>query len=258
MYSLLLMSAMAGTPDATSFGWRSAACHGCYATVPVGCTGCSGSASCQGTTSCYGTSSCTGCTGASRGPLFPRLAARHASKSAGCQGSCYGSGYGNCAGGSTCYGHIPYGSCYGSMRGAACMGNCYGSFYGLGCYGSCYGQAACYGHVAGPMMAIDPIPHVTVAATKAPTTLTVELPANATLFVDGGLVKGQGALRTFNTPELAIGQSFYYELKAEVVINGKTEVEEQRVIVRAGEPAKATFSKLTAAVTTAGAAVASK
>ena len=142
------------------------------------------------------------------------------------------------------------------------MGNCYGSYYGMGCYGSCYGQAACYGHVVGSTMAIDPIPFVQHAATsasgKAATTLTVELPTSATLYVDGGMIKGEGALRTFNTPELAKGQSFYYELKAEVVVNGKTETEEQRVIVRAGEPATATFKKLTAAVAAPGAVVASK
>jgi uncharacterized protein (TIGR03000 family) len=142
------------------------------------------------------------------------------------------------------------------------MGNCYGSYYGMGCYGSCYGQAACWGNVAGPTMAIDPIPYVKTVASapseKAPTTLTVELPANATLYVDGGLVKGEGAVRTFNTPELERGQSFYYELKAEVVVNGQTRTEEQKVIVRAGEPAKATFTKLTAAVASRGTALASK
>lgn len=258
MYSLLLMSAMAGTPDTASFGWRTA-CHGCYATVSVGCTGCTGVTSCHGTTNCHGYSSCTGCTGATRGPLFPRLAARLSCQGSACHGSCYGSCYGS---GSSCYGHINYGSCFGSFRGAGCMGNCYGSFYGMGCYGSCYGQAACYGHVVGATMAIDPIPQASQftpgVLAKAATTLTVELPATATLFVDGGLIKGEGALRTFNTPELVKGQSFYYELKAEVVVNGKTETEEQRVIVRAGEPATATFKKLTAAVNAPGAVVASK
>ena len=113
MYSLILMSAMAGTPDVAGFGYG------------TGCTGVSVSYAAS-----YSYSSCSGCCG----PLFPRLSqvaqgvgrfARSTYRSAGCHGP-------------TFYSSACYGSCYGS----SCYGSgCYGSCYGSSCFGSsCYGS----------------------------------------------------------------------------------------------------------------------
>jgi uncharacterized protein (TIGR03000 family) len=83
---------------------------------------------------------------------------------------------------------------------------------------------------------------------KAPARLTVELPASARLYVDGAAVTGGGSARLYHTPELPAGQAFYYDLKAEVLVNGVPVVEESRAIVRAGESVTVSFPKLVAAM----------
>jgi uncharacterized protein (TIGR03000 family) len=121
---------------------------------------------------------------------------------------------------------------------------------------------------------IDPIPVAPAApvpatpapaapATDAPKTggtssqasarLTVELPAAAKLFVDGAEVAGTGATRNFHTPELAADGTFFYDLRAEVEVNGAVQTEEKRVVVRAGETVTTSFAKLAAVVSDAGA-----
>ena len=284
MYSLILMSAMAGTPDVASFGYG------------TGCTGCSGVS--VSYSASYSYSSCGGCGGCS-GPTFPRLShlasgvgrfARSSYRSAGCHGTtfyssaCYGSCYG-----SACYGSACYGSCYrSSCFGSACYGS---SCFGSGCYGSscfgCVGSAPViinggsyvvpgapvsapigesYGTVSlrgnGTDTVLAARPTVTVEASgdaKATASLSIELPATATLFVDGNLITGGGETRQFHTPELQRGQAFYYEVKAIVEVNGKLEVEEKRVVVKAGESLRESFPKLLASVKAAGgSAVATK
>ena len=76
----------------------------------------------------------------------------------------------------------------------------------------------------------------------------VVLPANAKLFVDGRATGGEGTERAFFTPPLARGQKFYYDVKAELVVDGKPVVEEKRVIVQAGDDLRESFPKLFAAV----------
>ncbi|HET6572045.1 MAG TPA: TIGR03000 domain-containing protein [Fimbriiglobus sp.] len=266
MYSLLLMTAVAGGPDAAAFGWRSGGCNGCYGGVAVGCSGysscygggfagCSGS-SCSGY-SCSGYSSCHGCHGG--GFLGCGLFARWHARKASCHG---GSGY-SCYG-SLCHGYSAgWGSCYGSGNGGGCWGSCYGSGVGAGCWGSsygagCHGGAACYGAPVGPVM-MDAIPVAPAApapaapatggtTSQAPARLTVELPATAKLFVDGAEVTGVGATRQFHTPDLPAAGMFFYDLRAEVAVNGTVRTEQKRVVVRAGETATATFAELAAAV----------
>jgi uncharacterized protein (TIGR03000 family) len=89
---------------------------------------------------------------------------------------------------------------------------------------------------------------------SAPAKLIVELPADAKLFIDDQAMKTTSEKRSFNTPVLQAGQAYFYDLKAEVVRDGKTYTETRRVIVRAGETARAAFPELA----TAGAAPADK
>ena len=258
MYSLLLMSAMAGTPDAAAFGGRrDAGCHGCTGAVAASCYGgCYGSdagAACYGScygsscygSACYGSSGCQGDGGGLlRGGLFGLRGGR---KAASCHGStaCYGS----CHGGS-CHGASCYGSCHGAGAGAGCHG---AACYGSGCHGA--GCSGCGGVIVStdlpsiPVVegrtvaaAVAEIPAVTAAAT-----ITVELPASAKLYVDGVPTAATGTTRQFHTPELAAGKAFYYEMKAEVVVNGRVEVEQKRVVVRAGATLTESFPKLLAA-----------
>ena len=81
----------------------------------------------------------------------------------------------------------------------------------------------------------------------APGKLVVELPADAKLYIDDQPMKTTAERRSFNTPTLQPGQAYYYELRAEVTREGKTYTESKRVIVKAGETARATFPELTAA-----------
>lgn len=80
----------------------------------------------------------------------------------------------------------------------------------------------------------------------APARLAIELPAKASLYVDGVAVPGTGTSRQFHTPELARGKVYFYELKVVVLIDGKSEVEEKKIVVRAGDSAIESFPKLIA------------
>src|SRR5262249_11956158 len=87
-----------------------------------------------------------------------------------------------------------------------------------------------------------------------PAKVVVELPADAKLFIDDQAMKATSERRSFNTPTLQPGQAYYYEGRAQVERDGKTYSETKRVIVRAGETARASFPELT----TAGSGSASK
>lgn len=216
MYSMVLMAALTtgvATPDCHH---RCGGCCGCYG----GWGGCYGGG-------CYG----GGCYGG------------------GCYGGCYG-GFGGCYGGG-CYG----GGCYG--------GGCYGG--GYGCWGgySSWGCAGCvggYGGISYPGMigpgvggAVVPNaggeqlppakPNKDGKETRVPNRakLIVELPTDAKLFIDDMPMKTTSGVRTFNTPTLEPGQAYYYMVRIEYVKDGKTVRDERRVIVRAGQIARAEF-----------------
>jgi uncharacterized protein (TIGR03000 family) len=74
--------------------------------------------------------------------------------------------------------------------------------------------------------------------------LIVEVPADAKLYIDGQQMKTTSAVRSFHTPELEPGQLYYYEVKAEVVRDGKATTQTKRVIVKAGEVIRARFPGL--------------
>jgi len=199
-----------------------------------------------------------------------------------CGGVCYGSScyggacYGSSCYGSSCYGSSCYGSsCYGSScYGGACYG-CYGSWssysgwgcYGSSCYGSinchgCYGCYGCYGctgympvsPATGPAMppAGEQLPEPkkekkgSEASIPNRARLIVELPSDATLYIDDQPMKTTAGRRAFQTPDLERGQSYYYDLRAEVVREGQTITERKRVIVRPGDVVLTEFTKLDA------------
>ncbi len=218
MYSLVMMTMMAGSGDAAAFHGRSAGCAGssCYGPPAVTYTqGCYGS-SCSGAgSSCYG-SSCYG----------TRFGARHSgivtmrSRAYFSNGSCYGS------------------SCYGS--------SCYGS----SSYGSSYNSVVIPDPYSGGACCDAPgIPTMQSATEFAPicANITIELPATAKLFVDGQAVVGSGTTRQFHTPELPKGENYFYEMKAEIVVDGRVVVQNLKVVVRGGETIQRTFGELIAA-----------
>ncbi len=218
MYSLVMMTMMAGSGDAAAFHGRSAGCAGYYGPPAVTYT--------QG---CYG-SSCNGCYGSSC--YGTRFGARHSgivtmrSNAYFASGSCYGS---------SCYGS----SCYGS--------SCYGS----GCYGSSsYSTIVIPDPYAGGACCDAPGISTMQSATEfAPScaNITIELPATAKLFVDGNAVAGSGTTRQFHTPQLPKGENYFYEMKAEIVVDGQVVVQNLKVVVRSGETIQRTFGELIAA-----------
>ena len=78
--------------------------------------------------------------------------------------------------------------------------------------------------------------------------LKFRLPAEAKLYVDGRLTMIGGTERTFTTPPLADGSQYYYDVKAEVIVDGKPVVEHKRILVEAGATIKESFPMLIAAV----------
>ena len=80
-------------------------------------------------------------------------------------------------------------------------------------------------------------------------TISIRLPADATLRFNGVAASGSGAVRTFRTPALVPGRSYQYVLTAEVTRDGRTEQVSETVRVRAGETAAITLAP--GAVTTA-------
>jgi uncharacterized protein (TIGR03000 family) len=74
----------------------------------------------------------------------------------------------------------------------------------------------------------------------------VDLPTDAKLYVFGEAKSGSAAQRTFKTPELPkleAGYGYYYDIRAEVVRDGKTYGQTRRLKVRAGETSKAKFTE---------------
>lgn len=117
-----------------------------------------------------------------------------------------------------------------------------------------YGCSGCYGMPVAPAVIIpaveapmaEPAP-ATTTEQKTTANITIELPAQARLIVDGQPTESTGSVRQFHTPALPAGQAFFYEMKAELVINGETVVEDLKVIVHAGEHVVKSFETLMAA-----------
>jgi uncharacterized protein (TIGR03000 family) len=84
----------------------------------------------------------------------------------------------------------------------------------------------------------------------APARVTVELPANARLFVNGVACPLTSERRSFQSPDLQPGQEYSYTLRAELQRNGQTLTRTQRVRVAAGREVRVSFdfsSELTSA-----------
>jgi uncharacterized protein (TIGR03000 family) len=202
-----------GTAPEHCFG----GCHGCHG--GWGCHGCHGGWGCHGCCGCWGGCYCGGWCGGY-----------------GCYG-CYGGGWG-CWGGYSTWAYGCYGGCYGG-----CWGGCYGGYGGYG--------TVVPGAVAPADSGSEGLPSPkpedkdkskTEATNRA--RLIVEVPADARLYIDDRAMKTTSDVRTFSTPDLEPGQLYYYEVRAEVVRDGKPVSQTKRVIVRAGATVRASFTDL--------------
>jgi uncharacterized protein (TIGR03000 family) len=161
--------------------------------------------------------------------------------------------------------------------GCSCWGGyCSGCWGGYGCYAGCWGcsGAAASGAPSGgpPDPAITPKSAEERAAIEkalkdlrekknggggeirfrsagslvsvSPRTarVTVQLPADARLFIDNQPCPLTSSTRTFSTPALQPGREYYYTLRAELTRNGERRVQTQRVLVSAGRQVRVEFN----------------
>lgn len=244
------------------YGWTCVPGSGGYYPAPVGsCHGYwnSGYSSCNG---CY--SSCHGCY----------------SSCHGCYSSCQGyAPYQGCY--STCHGCYAY-SAYGCYGGYGGFGQGYGGFGpGYGGYGPDhaigYGNFSGYGNFgyfgAFPVtppptygapastpveirslevrpteikpIEIKPIPKTLNMVPPANTaTIVVNVSANAKVYIDDHLMKSTATERTFVSPELELGQSYYYMVRVVAEVDGNSVEEVKKVRVQAGERSLLAFEKI--------------
>jgi len=84
----------------------------------------------------------------------------------------------------------------------------------------------------------------TNGVTSTQAKLVVDMPADAKLFVDDQLMKSTAARREFKTPVLETGATYYYILRAEMVVDGQTRTQTKQVILRAGDVIQTSFPEL--------------
>jgi len=80
----------------------------------------------------------------------------------------------------------------------------------------------------------------------APAHITVRLPQDARLYIDGVVCPLTSSKRSFDSPALERGRSYFYDLKAEVVRAGKTRAVTKRVVMEAGKQVDVDFGDLNA------------
>jgi len=239
MYSLVVMMALGGAAQAPEFGWGRSGCYsggyGGYSSCYSGYGGYSGYGSCY---SGYGGYS-----------------------------SCY-SGYSSCYSPSYSYG---YSQCY---TPSYSYSHCYTPSYSYSqCYAPVYSYSHCYPVVSYSCAPIILSPGATPksvtpdkgtkpglpnpgkkvtpdeeASAPAPATIIVNLPADATLTVDGTATTSTSARRVLVSPELQPGQGYQYTLKAQVMRDGKPVVMEKKVALNAGQTTEVTLTEATAEV----------
>lgn len=141
---------------------------------------------------------------------------------------------GRCGGYSTCY--------------SSCYSYCYRPCYSY-CYTPCY---TTYYRCA-PVIIVPAKPEKKKGSGKDGSdevgaldsnqaTIVVNLPADATLTIDGTPTTSTSARRVFISPELDQGKEYHYMLKATVMRDGKPVDVEKKVSVRAGEQSQVTLT----------------
>jgi uncharacterized protein (TIGR03000 family) len=175
-------------------------------------------------------------------------------------------------GGNAPDGHFRGGGCCGCSGGCGgCWGGDGGWGGGYGCWGGygSWGYGMGYGMdgyssptFPGPLTPGDMTTTPSGEKLKQPTPdketmapsrakLIVELPPDAKLYIDDLPVSKTSEVRSFSTPALEPGQSYYYMVRAEVIRDGKPVTQTRRVIVRGGQTARANFKDMdTEAVST--------
>jgi len=87
-------------------------------------------------------------------------------------------------------------------------------------------------------------PQEEVRAPAAPARLTINVPADARLWVDQVECPLTSAVRSFNSPALQPGHTYFYTLKVQVQRDGAPVTDSQRVPMAAGENITVDFSNV--------------
>ncbi|MFO0796304.1 MAG: TIGR03000 domain-containing protein [Gemmataceae bacterium] len=277
MYSLVLMTAMAGGGDAPQF-------NGYFRDLFSGgsCNGCCGGGAAR--YSCYGGGCCGGsdCCGGGHAFFGVRDRVRSWWNANGCCGGTTAlSGCNGCCGGTTALAGCT--GCCGGTAAYSCFGGPAVSYTpvlngGLSCYGGpvpsapppVFGPPQPYAAPPATIPYADPQtapapdrtgfrpavafgPPTATVSNGSRAAIVVRLPADARLYADGVPLRLTGSERRFTTPELPGGMEFTYRMTAEYDRNGEVVSVTKRVPVRSGATETVEFSDLTAARPTTGA-----
>lgn len=150
----------------------------------------------------------------------------------GGRGGHHGGGCGGCGGGHM-MGGCGMGGC-GMGHGGYVMGGCATCGGGMGHGGYVMGGGGCPGGLC-TIGGMGGSGYVLGAGIGTEATLIVNLPADATLTIDGESTTSTSAQRVFVTPALEQGKEYEYSLKAEVVRDGKAQIATAKVTIRPGE-----------------------
>lgn len=85
-----------------------------------------------------------------------------------------------------------------------------------------------------------------VISAPRPAVVTVQVPADAALYIDNVRCPLTSATRSFQTPALDPGREYYYTVRAEIVRDGQRRTQSQRVIVGAGRQVSVEFNNFAA------------
>jgi len=150
----------------------------------------------------------------------------------------YGGGYG------ASYNYGPY---YDTGFGYSYRGTGNGVYYGPYLKNPMYSSPASVIPRSKPLAPVEevlPVPKVEEkkqSSTSNKARLFVEIPFNATLFIDGKPFAVSDGFGTFITPELESDKTYSYLLKVEIEQNGTNVVDTKKVILKSGDRITASF-----------------
>src|SRR5262249_27822524 len=94
---------------------------------------------------------------------------------------------------------------------------------------------------AAPAPGVAPLPGTSTSTMRADGLLSVNVPEDAKIYVNGQATTSTGESRQYVSPDLASGFNYDYEVRAEVVRDGRTVEQVKKIDVRAGETANLAF-----------------
>lgn len=249
MYSVVLATMLVAGAESPTWHHHRSHCHGCFSSCHscysgYGSWGCYSGYGCYGSYGCYSGYACFAC---SQPACHCSHFRHHHHHNVGW--GCYSGNWGGCY--------------------------CSSGYYCSGCYCSgvvTYGCSICCGGVSGGGRVVEvpsanpevdalrkeverlreqlkkseklPLPkqEEEVANPVKTSRVTVNLPGDARLWVDGVECPLTSATRSFDTPALNVGQRYFYNMRIEVVRNGERITDSQRVVIVPGEAVRVDFN----------------